>query len=328
MIMASQITLEKSYAITNTKFILTVLIVFLHCTLHVDKLSAPSETFINIDTLFKILFDAATPAFFAISAYLLFRNFSFEKYGDKLVSRFKSLLIPFVIFQIVGFIIPFIFTFIRTKEFEWVPLNEFVVEIANQSYNPPLWFLVTLFQFAIFSPAIWILFKRFGGKGAMIGGGFFYIMNLLDKSSYISIFFWMPIIILGAYMGYREMEGKKSFWDVSWKWGLALIPVIIATFFLWSGDYSDNIYYTYRLVGGTLIIILLGGAKFKPFVFERFMMFVYCTHWPAQAFGFFIPKTEMFAFIRPVYILVLCTFVGWVLNRYLPKLYSVLSGSR
>lgn len=253
----------KSYRITNTKYVLTILIVFLHCFPHADTLNGPSHIYSVLDDGLKMVCDAATPAFFAIASYLFFKNFVIEKYMNKLTMRFKSLVIPFVLFQIIAFIVPAIKLLIIRGQFNHVAFNDFILGINHQQYNPPLWFLITLFEFALIAPAIWVLLKKCGGRGALIAGLFFYLINFIEKTPYISLSFWMPVIIWGAYMGFREYEGKKSLWDIPWYYGLIYFLAFLLTFFFWGGDYSGNVYYTYRLIGGALIILLLGGGKIQ-----------------------------------------------------------------
>lgn len=251
--------MKRSYAITNTKYILTLLIVYLHCTKHVEALGSASAWYSLMDCIMKMLEDSATPAFFLISAYLLFRNFRFDDYGRKLETRFKSLLVPFVLFQAIAFLVPFLGKIVLLRNIETTPLLEFIIGVLHQSYNPPLWFLVTLFLFAASAPAIWLLLLKWGGKGTIAGITFFYIVNLIDQVPYISLFFWMPIIIFGAYMGYLENQGKKNIWDVSWKWGLLIIPLIVLAYFLWGGDYKGSVYYSYRMLSGIAAVVLWGG---------------------------------------------------------------------
>lgn len=324
---------EKTNAINNTKYILTVLIVFLHCTIHADALDTPSHGYYVLDSIMKIIYDAATPAFFAISAYLFFRNlsnFNIELYTKKLFTRFKSLVIPFVSFQIIAFIIPSIVYIIRTHSFNYIPFDQFLFNIAHQEYNPPLWFLITLFEFVLWAPAIWVVINRFSEKWVLFICILLYALNIFTKPGYISLMFWMPIILFASLMGKRETEGKKALFDVSWKLGGALlIPAILLTYFFWGDDYKGFVYYTYRMVGGLLIIFSGAGLKYKPLGFQRYMMFVFCTHWIVKPYCCsFLPKTELFSFPRAVLVVILCTLTGWLINKFFPHVYSVLSGSR
>lgn len=102
-----------SEKIRNTNVLMTLMIVLLHSTI--------SGTF-----LYKIVgtcCDVAVPVFFTISSFLYFQKweFSWECYKRKTWTRFKSLFIPFLLYNIL-FYIYYVFT---TNVFNIFPAKKY-----------------------------------------------------------------------------------------------------------------------------------------------------------------------------------------------------------
>ena len=86
------ISKELSDKLRSVNVLMTLFIVMLHCTWGEPALS-PIQT----------ITDMAVPTFFTMSSFLYFKDFDFtwHSYQKKLHSRFFSLLIPFVAFNVV-----------------------------------------------------------------------------------------------------------------------------------------------------------------------------------------------------------------------------------
>lgn len=101
---------SKDY-ITRLRFPLALGVVFIHSMgrasdwTHASELSALS--FLKW-LLSSFLPGAAVPLFFIIAGFLFFKNFpeqwSWGKYKDKLQSRIKTLLIPYLVWNIIQFL--------------------------------------------------------------------------------------------------------------------------------------------------------------------------------------------------------------------------------
>ena len=57
----------------------------------------------TLQNLLKIIADSAVPMFFVMSGYLLFYKYNIRKYFDTLSSKVRTLLIPFVMWNLLGF---------------------------------------------------------------------------------------------------------------------------------------------------------------------------------------------------------------------------------
>lgn len=92
---------KRSTKIADLNLLLTVFIVLLHSLYNPLRLSSESGMYTWIYVFLKTLFDVAVPTFFFISSFLFFRYLDFERIKSKIKSRFKSLIVPYVIFSVV-----------------------------------------------------------------------------------------------------------------------------------------------------------------------------------------------------------------------------------
>ena len=318
---------EESYAITNTKYILTVFIVCLHCSIHADRIPNVTIVYRDLDTVLMILYDCAVPAFFFLSSYLFFRNFSINDYGKKLMTRVNSLLIPYIVCSTIGFLF-FVLRQLIFSDIHSLTFSDSINAILLRKYDPPIWFLLILFEYVLWTPAILILFKKLKKHTIYLLVLLLYIINLfLDKSSYVNIFYWMPLFIMGSFIGYQESQGVKI--RIKWQIGLLLFPLIGINYWLYGGDLGGNVYYTYRLLGGVLAIICGHVLCWKPLPFEKYMMFVFLTHsFVHSPLLMITPPIAVLSFPRVILVITICTFTGWLLSKYTPKLYSIITGDR
>ena len=93
--------------------------------------------------------------FFAITGFLLFRDLSFHTLGRKLKTRLQTLLIPYILWQII-FIIKSIL-----QGNSWT-LKEMFTQTFLLRLWPPLgvfWYVYTVFLFSLLSPVLLVLFR-------------------------------------------------------------------------------------------------------------------------------------------------------------------------
>ena len=100
--------------------------------------------------------------FFAITGFLLFRNLSFQTLGRKLNTRVKTLLVPYILWQII-----YIIKSILQGD-SWTIGKMFAQTFLLRLW-PPLgvfWYIYTVFLFALLSPVFLLLFR--GKKTAWV----------------------------------------------------------------------------------------------------------------------------------------------------------------
>lgn len=134
-----------SYAILWLNLFLSFLIVLLH-----TDMESPHKTYIAVKRIINIISDVAVPAFFFVSAYLMFRSYGINKYFTASAQKTKSLLLPYIVWNVIGYIYSMVLSLMRGEAMPVLSLKNFLL----CKYNGPLWFLRTLFIYALISPII------------------------------------------------------------------------------------------------------------------------------------------------------------------------------
>lgn len=168
-----------SKTITFIKFPLAVLVVILHCDLStkqyeligISQSEIMNPLYANISWfLSRYVAFAAVPCFFVISGFLLFynvNNYSKEVYFRKLKKRFKTLLIPYLSWNLIYLFlywligqdkmvlseVPNLFT----KETTFI---DFILTVFVRPIDGPLWFIRNLIAMVVLSPVLYFIIKK------------------------------------------------------------------------------------------------------------------------------------------------------------------------
>lgn len=192
---------KRSTKIADLNLLLTVFIVLLHSLYNPLRLSSESGMYTWIYVFLKTLFDVAVPTFFFISSFLFFRYLDFERIKSKIKSRFKSLIVPYVIFSVVFAI--FFMTIDYFNGSGVLNIKSLPADIYKATYDPPIWYLRTLFYYFLMSPIVLSLIKRFCVLEYLFICILCIIINVFITISYDNVFFWLPILMVGSYVGYN-----------------------------------------------------------------------------------------------------------------------------
>lgn len=147
--------------ITYLSFLLAILIVVRHSngigtyTFHYPSLLF-FEQFISDAT------DIVVTVFFVLSGFLFYQNYEYSKLIAKLKSRFYSLVIPFTIWNLIGFLfyfvlgtIPFVSAHTNNSITEYDSMLGFVNDVfIATKYNGPCWFLLNLIVYTVLTPFV------------------------------------------------------------------------------------------------------------------------------------------------------------------------------
>ena len=109
--MSTVITNAERLSIDNMKFFLMLLVVILHTTAATyPYLHAPDQSYGLMLHYLNTLTLIAVPGFFFISGYLFHgeESLTFKAYTGKLKSRFRTLLIPYVVWNIIVLMVFFL----------------------------------------------------------------------------------------------------------------------------------------------------------------------------------------------------------------------------
>ena len=148
--------------------------------------------------------------FFAITGFLLFRNLRFQNLGSKLKTRVRTLLIPYLLWQIIYLVKSILQGHTWTAE-------DIFGQIFLLRIWPPLgafWYVYAVFLLALLSPIFLLLFKnkRVGWASVMVIVLFFHLFQFQPRAEvrhydYIgNITGHLPSYLIGAYCGSISTE--------------------------------------------------------------------------------------------------------------------------
>jgi hypothetical protein len=241
-----------------------------------------------IRVLVKTIALICNPAFFIFSGFFFFNSGTLDKraYVKKLRTRVNTLLIPYVLWNIIAFM-PFmqyparvlVWKIVRKEgNWDWFAIyfrellgdrdiwNIFwhyyswgtetnVLGWPRPGIAPclfPMWFLQTLIVLTVLSPIIYLICKYLKIYGIII----------LGLLSYTGIWFWIPGFVmpsifyfsLGAYYGiFRknlivEMRRHKVFWYV-----VSFVTLIPAAYYAHHGGISTHNYFMPLFLFATVV---------------------------------------------------------------------------
>lgn len=210
---SARLSPQLSYKLTAVNVILTILIVWSHVSANYDV--SPALTSIG---------GVSVPCFFAISSFLYFISFDFTNiwttYRSKLYSRFKSLIVPLIIFCLLGLVIRLLLYQVHPVEhhpLEGVTAHNFIIYVYEGRFNGPLWYLRALFEFVLFAPILGLVIRTTPYSVILIIPFYFIGREL----SYFSFMYWICDIFTGAYFAIYFDKIKRIYTGLNQylKWG-------------------------------------------------------------------------------------------------------------
>lgn len=150
------ITKVLSEKIKIASFICTVMVVFRHSrNLQAFDISADSYCAF-IETVFSKITEIAVPYFFLVSGFFFFSQSycKFCAYKTMFSKKLRTLFIPFLFWNIVGFIIFAFAGQIGFNDYWYV----YIINILTSTWNGPLWYVRDLMTMIFFIPVYgWIM---------------------------------------------------------------------------------------------------------------------------------------------------------------------------
>ena len=319
--------------------------------------------------LSKAIGIVTVPAFFMISGYLFFANFnewSWEGYKKKIKNRFWTLIVPYIVWNILAFILIIlnglrkgtdVQNFINDNwrsflwncnawdfvQYSWLPWKTYLTGPVDL----PLWFLRDLIVVSILSPLIfWFIKKtRIWGMIVLFSAYLSYFWTAWDIFSISSLFFFS----LGAYFALN----RQNFVLLARKYMVLIIALTVASFgvyfyyFKFDTDIegiSRNLFILFSVFFVFIVASLLVEKKnVKPNkVLISTCFFIYAEHKcaPIDALGWtdvFIHKLmpgdsylENTVCLIIVPLVATCLLVGiyLLMKRFTPRIAGLLSGNR
>lgn len=230
----------------------------------------------------QTLVKAAMPMFFFISGYLFFVNvekWDWQTYQQKIKRRIKTLLIPYIIWNLLMA----------------VKLRTFSPSIFWEPANMPLWFLRDLIVVSLLTPIIYIGVRKLG-SWLMAILTIIYLSGICafipGLSAYAVYFF-----TFGAFFSIRRMDLLENLRPFEWPAYIISIAFAIAMMLTYNMPVFSSLMLCFRLAGAVAVFclasrILSTTARRLPSVVCDSAYLVYLAHY---VFFFSFIDTAFFA---------------------------------
>ena len=285
------------------------------------------------------------PVFFILSGYLFFRNYQTSKLKEKLKSRFWSLVVPYLVWNILPWLVLIGFPFLPFSKHINIQasfsLTSFIDCVIFCKYTV-LWYVRNLILYVLLTPLFYLVAgRKYGGPVVMallIGVSFWW---LTAPNFFSQFFYWMPFYLFGAWMARVCPEIFRQ--RISVKGRIIASVVFLGCLLLALNDqitlFNEFGRYAYRLVLPMAFWYTMDWFRFEktPSWVMTLSFPIYCTHaiilefvekiilvW----FGNNIKIALISYLICPIFVLLVIFGCAYFAQRFLPKLYGIAFGNR
>ena len=358
-----------SRTISFLRFPLIVGVVFIHNNMSVVNIQGdiirfdqwPAVPFI-MNICSYVIAAISVPLFFIFSGYLLFykiKNYNLSIYKQKLNSRSKSLLIPYLIWNFIGFLVLLIelhpllsslFPLLKDYKidithflsFFWIAKLPISMSGPANPINTPLWFVRDIIVLVILSPIIyWAINKmKYFFISILFVIWFFTLGKHINFPGlcHQSLFFFP----LGAYLSINKINFVQLVEDMKWTPYL-YIPIAIVDTLTINESYNYLIHHVGIIIGIIAVIysasalIKKRDVKTNAFL-SNASFFVYALH------NLFIGKCTkiimilihpntpyliiIIYFFMVLFTIIVCLLIYWLLSKNLPSVAKIVTGGR
>ena len=316
---------------------LSVLVVFIHCTntagADPDLFATHAETFVTGN-----LAAAAVPTFYAMSAFLFYRNFNLAKLASKYKSRIKTLLIPFLLWNTVYMILFYFLSrlpFINEEPFAFT-WSVIVNGVLKNRFNDPYWFMRQLILFTAFCPVIYAVMRNryiawtaYAGLLLAYGCGVGNVAGIDVRS----LLFYLLGVYCGLHLQKQVVEANRFSWWVPTAFALS-------QFLFYGGLAQRNPVLSWL----HLVLLVVAYFGFVNLVaekelpeklqcsFEIYTLHILILEAFNKLFGKILPPNTNWLlldyFLSPLLTIGIIVIVSQIAKRKMPRIYSIAFGGR
>lgn len=287
----------------------------------------------------------AVPGFFFISGYLFARSFGGRRIGlyqirDKWMRRLRSLVLPYVIWNLIYYAVYIVFG--RAE----LSLPSLVHAVVGHGWNPVFWYMQQLIILSVIGPFFYAVLSEKGSRQAL----FILFLIFVIAANHASLSFHLVnedalfyyCCGMTAVTFFRDIfEGRGQLIHRRLLMGSGICYVLMG--FL-SG--RPDILGSVSLLTGAMVLCRISGAlavwsllcvlragEEPPRPWMHISFFVYATHYLViRAIGFLLPGDVSLLLMAYLLMPAICTgaaYAGYrLMDRYVPMLYRILSGGR
>lgn len=267
---------EISNKITYLTFILSLTIVWHHAyNVEVYNLTG---LFANIEKILLFIFEGSVPVFLCLSAFLFYYNYDETKYLSKLKKRVFSLLIPYLIWNLIGYFYFQIISLIPIVSsnygghIETFSIIGMIKSMVSGDYNLVTWFLRSLIIYTVVFPLFYKLFKNKKISFVLVLV-FLYISIVFTKYDSLAYSVYYVIgIVLGTHYKNRVIKNYDNKEKII---SLFVLLILIVLNYLYRSRYISIISYSiFPIVIWILTDFLSTSNSPKWFMKVSFVIFV------------------------------------------------------
>lgn len=341
--------MTRNRSIDIAKFLLIVGVILIHSDIVYHFIDDPTLNFAASQIILFIssrMCSVCVPGFFFLSAYLYFKNIDTltpEVYLKKTRNRFFSLIIPYLLWNLVGFFLCIIkykflgleaFGIFRNDSFNFFTFLEgFWDYNKSYPYAFAFWFIRNLIVFVILAPVARILSRK-------ILFFIFLACVIIFNNDFYGLIYFVTGAFVARYYDLNSLMGKSLPYAV----GGLILWVTLEALSLFFNFYS--IIYPVKWVASVSALffivyisrVLSQNESAALNVLVKSTFFIYAVHefFCSATINFYskIFNTESFTGLLSAYVCVFLTlFSGslliWLFFKWLsPSAVKILSGSR
>lgn len=348
MLTPYQINSSLSRQIDLASFFASVMVLFIHSSL---AMIPRTSSYLFVESLVGDgLCRIAVPFFFLRSGFFFFLNIvQLKIVSTKILRRCKTLLVPYILWSILGLLFLFIVSHISftrsfiVRDLPWDSISNIANHIITDPINYQLWFLRDLLLVIVISPIVFLAIHFLSWIPFFVLL-FMYIISLFSFPFFYSsssLFFF----VAGATMAMKNPQIIEFSPERSTIISLSLVFLFLLFYTAAAKSYSlPNIAWLNRvspIVGLAVFWWLIRRFSSMFSVLSSSVIslsfFIYLLHEPFLTFVkklaiSILPCTHYQMFILyfslPLFILLICISIGLLLKAHFPSLYSLLVGSR
>ena len=349
--MEKKVSVFLSRKISHFSVVLTLWVIYIHySTACLSNYIGGSKTWLRLlDYFGQGITRNAVPCFFIISGILAFRNSNINSSSDLLQGakkRIRTLGVPYLFWNVVAMAFYLILDKIGNNNVYQISPLLFIEGLLGHKFLYSFWYVKNLFIFSVCAPILFYLIRSIRG----------YIVSLVVL---IVIYFIFPsfatgliFYVFGAGLAIHAKEfiskpvGKKSFIVIMMTFLLVQIGrVFVFNQTLNFSEARELIgYRIYELISPVLCwfaVDFIPFAKIKVYMFEKYTFCVYAMHNMCLSIIcsrivnsiLNLPNDNLIYtiglfFIVPITIYIAITLFSMFVERYVPRIYQLMTGGR
>jgi len=336
---------------TLLSFIAVIFVIIIHNSA-TNQYSLPPDPLVNTthfihNTLAYGIGAIAVPIFFFISGFSMFRNYTSKLYLRKVKSRVKTILIPYLIWNIIGLLFCILYTYtplstiISGRETFTPTIKNILEGIFLYKYNFQFWFLYDLIIFVILTPIFnFIVSRKWLG---IIFGIIFLILPIFTESFLNINLYFVIFYYLGCLFGKHYLKTFSSHLPKKYSASVGVLFIILLIIKILA---IYNLLQLPIIISQLILVLLLVSAwffsdllipksKLPNFTNEFFPIYTLHTYFLAiiiKIIYLFLPKTSLFLLINEisstVLTVILTTTLAYFWHQRLPKSYQIMFGHK